>query len=147
MSKHDDFERFRFSQVQNANINLDFLVPRTLATLQIHSDRNDVVWLNATVGWNAVTNGTGFAHVDVRFKIFRGNPVTGTLIYSALDTAQAFPDDHAAVTHISHVDSGFASDNVFLYTLTAELAFDGQADAVVTGPITFTAVEIGVNEG
>lgn len=136
----DDAGNFKYIEYQTARINFEVLKPISLATLQIHGNPRSVIWLNATIGWEAITN-SDQAHVDVAFKIFRSD--TGQEIYSAIDTAQAMEDDHYATTHISYVDSGLPCDGTFYYSLTAELLFNGTAAARIIGPVTFTALEMG----
>lgn len=137
------FERFRFDVLTpNTNgaisvpISTVVTSPTTLATVNIRTDINDVVWLTATVGWIAATGVT-----NVRFKIFRGNPTTGTLISSALAGGESgFERNY--VTSFSHVDTNLPT--IFtdqLYTLTAEVITAGTT-ATAVGPVTFTASEI-----
>ena len=113
--------------------------PTILASLSIHSDRdNDIVLLTATVGWLAVTNGTGLDRVNVLFKFWR-NAVGGTLIFSADDSSEADAANRK-VTSFEHVDIGFEAGRV-TYFLTAELPDPGST-ATVIAPITFTATGI-----
>lgn len=113
----------------------------------------DRVWLNATVGWEAIINVIIVGRVDVLFKIFRDDPITGTLIFSTLDSAEVGADSFAT-THLSHVDlNPFGIPptcpvppvspciKLVNYFLTAELPLLGSA-ATVIGPITFTGAEI-----
>ncbi|MDR6550733.1 hypothetical protein [Paenibacillus qinlingensis] len=140
----DELKKFKYEVLTpntggSVNISLLFKVPVTLATVSVKGDAT--VWLTANVGWNVVTNGTTFDHVDVLFRIWRGDQLTGTTIYTAADSAQAYPDDHFAVTQLAHVDSPDDDDKI-VYTLTGELLFNGQSSASVIGPITFTAAVI-----
>ena len=121
----------------------DSPTPRTLASLILRSDCEfDFTALAATVGWQAVSEGRGIDRVSVLFKIWRGTPVTGQLIFSARDSAES-DDDNRRVTSFTHVDTGFdfRSSRPPVYFLTAELPNEGSA-ANVIGPITFTATEI-----
>ena len=112
--------------------------PTTLACLTLRSDSEcDTVFLTATVGWLAVTNGTCLDRVNVLFKIWRGSPVTGTLIFSADDSGESGFDSRK-VTSFTHVDN--RPSRPHSYTLTAELPDAGSA-ATVIGPITFVAIE------
>lgn len=138
---NDDFERFAFFVLPtntSGSVSIPLSAsPTTLATITIHSDRNDVVFLTGTVGWRAVTNGTGLNKVNVLFQI-RRNAVGGSLIFSADDSAEA-SGDNKRVTSFNHVDTSTKSRTT--YFLTAQLTDAGSA-ATVIGPITFTATEI-----
>ncbi|AET70372.1 hypothetical protein Desor_4979 [Desulfosporosinus orientis DSM 765] len=90
--------------------------------------------LRAAVGW-LVPSGS---ITPILFKIWRGAPNTGTLIYSALDSGESLYD-YRKVTALAHVDSGFTASGPVTYTLTAELTKPGTA-ADVIGPLTFTAI-------
>ncbi|AET67073.1 hypothetical protein Desor_1415 [Desulfosporosinus orientis DSM 765] len=90
--------------------------------------------LRAAIGW-LVPSGS---ITPIIFKIWRGAPNTGTLIYSALDSGES-PYDYRKVTALAHVDSGFTASGLVTYTLTAELTKPGTA-ANVVGPLTFTAI-------
>jgi hypothetical protein len=117
--------------------------PTTLASLTLRSDFDcdGAVLLNATVGWLAVADGTGLDRVNVLFRIWRGAPATGTLIFSADDSGESGFDSRK-VTSFTHVDNrfGFRSSKPPVYFLTAELLDAGSA-ATVIGPITFAATE------
>ncbi|VBB06740.1 Hypothetical protein LUCI_1976 [Lucifera butyrica] len=140
---HNEVERFRFFVLPN-NVSGSVAIPltlsptpTTLASLTLRSDCRNTVLLSATVGWLAVTNGTGLARVDVLFRIWRGAPVTGALIFSADDSASSTADN-SRVSSFSHVDTLLTRP--FSYFLTAELPDAGSA-ATVIGPVTFTAIE------
>jgi len=75
-----------------------------------------------------------FPKVDMVFKIWRGAPVTGTLIASADDSADV---ERGAVTTFSHVDSGFTSAQTVTYVITAE-APDAGNTASIVGALTTT---------
>ncbi|MDR3540210.1 MAG: hypothetical protein P4L69_04475 [Desulfosporosinus sp.] len=90
--------------------------------------------LRAAVGWQLLS---GLA-TPILFKIWRGAPNTGTLIYSTLDSGES-SFDYRKVTALAHIDSGFTASGPVTYTLTAELTKLGAA-ANVVGPLTFTAV-------
>ncbi|RYD01812.1 hypothetical protein N752_28565 [Desulforamulus aquiferis] len=56
--------------------------PPSFLVIDEYTDR---VWLNATIGWQAITNGTGVDRVEVLFSIYRDSlPPTGTLIFLPL---------------------------------------------------------------
>lgn len=143
MSHHhnDDFERFAFFVLPtntSGSISIPLSTnPTPLATVTIHSDRDDVILLTGTVGWRAVTNGTGLNKVNVLFQI-RRNAAGGSVIFSADDSAEAAGDNNR-VTSFTHVDTSIKSRTT--YFLTAQLTDPGSA-ATVIGPITFTATEI-----
>ena len=52
-------------------------------------DAGDRVWLTGTIGWQAITNGTGTSKIDVIFRIFRHTPVTGPQVFSTTESAEA----------------------------------------------------------
>jgi len=147
MSQNDEFINFSFSVLPSntsGSVSIPLTLtptPTTLATLTLRSgcDCNCAVLLNATVGWLAVTDGTGLERVDVLFKIWRGVPLSN-LVFSALDSAESGFDSRR-VTSFSHVDTRFGASRFYTYYLTAELLNSGSA-ATVIGPITFTATEI-----
>lgn len=116
----------------------------TLATLTLNScrDFDFAVFLTATVGWRAITDGTGLERVNVLFKIWRGAPASGALIFSADDSGESGFDNNK-VTSFTHVDTCgcHRSSKQRIYTLTAELPDAGSA-ATVTGPITFVAAKL-----
>ncbi|SHE52283.1 hypothetical protein SAMN02745133_00601 [Desulforamulus putei DSM 12395] len=106
------------------------------------------VWLTATVGWQAINNADGEEKVDILFKIFRDAPVTGSLIFSCRQSADADEDDLATTT-FTHVDLPLLPidpcdkhcHKKVSYFLTAELPLAG-SQANVIGPITFTGAQI-----
>ena len=145
MSHEASIENFRFSVLPN-NVSGSVSIPLTstptiLASLTLRSDcDSDFTVLAATVGWLAVTDGTGLDKVNVLFKIWRGAPLTGCLIFSADDSGESGFDSRK-VTSFTHVDTGLRSFKGPTYFLTAELPDAGSA-ATVIGPITFIATEI-----
>lgn len=147
---HDiDINNFRFFVLRNnttGSIAIPLTtspIPTTLASLTLRSnfDCDQAVLLTATVGWRALTNGTGPERVNVLFKIWRGNPATGTLIFSAADSVDRDIDSRK-ITSFTHVDGhlDLRSSRPPIYFLTAELPNAGTA-ATVIGPVTFTATE------
>lgn len=151
MSFDVEIDQFRFYVLPNNTVGSVAIpltlspTPTTLASLPLRCgcdcdcDYNSTVLLSATVGWQAITNGTGLSRVNVLFKIWRGAPVTGTLIFSTVDSAES-TFDNGKVTSFSHVDSRSWALEAPVYVLTAELPYAGSA-ATVIGPITFTATE------
>jgi hypothetical protein len=137
----NEFERFAFFVLPtntSGSVSIPLSAsPTTLATVTIHTDRDDVVFLTGTVGWQAKTNGTGLSKANVLFKI-RRNAVGGSLIFSADDSGEADGDNNR-VTSFDHVDTSITGR--ITYFLTAQLTDAGSA-ATVIGPITFTATEI-----
>ncbi len=90
--------------------------------------------LRATVGWELPPGRV----TPILFKIWRGAPNTGTLIYSTIDTGEG-NFDFRKVTSLAHVDHGFTTSGTVTYTLTAELTTP-ETVANVIGPLTFTVV-------
>ena len=115
--------------------------PLASVTLRSNFDCDRAVFLDATVGWLAATNGTGLERVSVLFKIWRGSPATGNLIFSVIDSGDSNADNRK-VTSFTHVDSYFdsRSSRPLSYFLTAEFLNVGNA-ATVIGPITLIATE------
>ncbi|SMD02564.1 hypothetical protein [Sporomusa malonica] len=148
MSHDVEIDQFRFYVLPNnttGSVSIPLTLsptPTTLASLSLRSDSdcNSTVLLTATVGWLAVTDGTGLEKVNVLFKIWRGTPVAGTLIFSADDSGESGADNRK-VTSFAHVDNRSRSSKSPTYFLTAELPDAGSA-ATVIGPITFTATEL-----
>ena len=149
MSHDIEIERFNFFVLPN-NTSGSVSQPialspgfTVLATLGLHCrDFDHGVILTATVGWLAVTDGTDLDRVNVLFKIWRGAPGHGNLIFSADDSGESGFDSRK-VTSFTHVDARFdhRSEKSRSYTLTAELPDPGSA-ATVIGPITFVATEL-----
>lgn len=108
-----------------------------LAALTVETSPNLKINLRATVGWT-IPSTSAYSVTPVLCKIWRGAPVTGTLLYSALDSGES-RFDYRVVTALAHVDSGFTVSEPITYTLTAEPANPKMA-ANVIGPLTFTAV-------
>lgn len=141
-SESDRFEKFNFFVLPNNTngavnipISSNAASPTILASLAIYADRDDVLWLTASVGWRADTG-----VVNVLFRIWRNAPVTGILIASALQGGDSNSEINY-VTSFSHVDANFTHSRERLYFLTAEVT-NAPNTATVRGPITFTATEI-----
>lgn len=105
-----------------------------LAAISVQASPDLVLALRATVGWQLPPGRI----TPILFKIWRGAPNTGNLIYSATDSGEG-NFDFRKVTSLAHVDRGFAASGLVTYTLTAELT-DPETAASVIGPCTFTAV-------
>jgi len=105
-----------------------------LAALTVQASPDLDLSLRAAIGWQLPPGRT----TPILFKIWRGAPNTGNLIYSALDTGEG-SFDFRKVTALAHVDRGFTTTGLVTYTLTAELTDPGTAASVI-GPLTFTAV-------
>jgi len=106
--------------------------PLAAITIQASSDLE--LSLRAAVGWQLLP-GPG---TSILFKIWRGAPNTGSLIYSTLDSGEGSYDSKK-VTSLAHIDRGFTTSGPVTYTLTAELTTPDTVTNVI-GPITFTAV-------
>ncbi|OAT85818.1 hypothetical protein [Desulfotomaculum copahuensis] len=105
-------------------------------------DLADRVWLTGTVGWLAVTLGTGATSTDVVFRIYRNAPITGPQVFSTRSSAT--PTVPYVTTSFDHVDQNIITtpgQQLVPYFLTAELPLAGSA-ANIIGPITFTGAEI-----
>lgn len=105
-----------------------------LAAIAAETSPGLKIALRAAGGWQ-LTSGS---ITPILFKIWRGAPTTGTLIYSTLDSGEGSLD-YRKVTALAHIDSGFTTSGTVTYTLTAELPKPGTA-ANIVGPLTFTAV-------
>jgi len=149
MSPDIEIENFRFFVLpDNTSGSVSKPIARspaltTLARLCLDSGRNfDAVLLTATVGWQAVTDATGQEKVDVLFKIWRGAPGTGALIFSVVDSGESGFDSNK-VPSFTHVDTSCDCRPLTQLRdpLTAELPDAGSA-ATVVGPITFVATEL-----
>lgn len=148
---------FEFVTLQPSNTSGATSIPLTTTPTTIASLTGDDalnifvvcsrVWLTATVGWQAITNVGN--KVDVLFKIFRDAPVTGPLIFSCRQSANA-AEENFETTTFTHVDlpliplnpcDDFHHPEKVSYFLTAELPLAG-SQANVIGPITFTGAQI-----
>jgi hypothetical protein len=112
------------------------LTPQPLALVNVAVGVNTQVVLRGTVGWS---NTSQFAtpKADVVYKLWRGAPVTGSLIFSVDDSVDV---ERNKVTSFAQVDTGFTAAQEVTYVLTAELPNIGKS-AVVVGALTLTAVE------
>lgn len=106
----------------------------TLAAITVQTSPDLELSLRAAVGWQLPPGQI----TPILFKIWRGAPNTGNLIYSAVDTGEG-NFDFRKVTALAHIDRGFTTSGPVTYTLTAELTRPG-TEASVIGPLTFTAV-------
>ncbi len=105
-----------------------------LAAITVQTSCGLELALRAAVGWQLPPGPA----THILFKIWRGAPNTGNLIYSAIDSGEGVYD-FRKVTALAHVDRGFTTSGQVTYTLTAELINPGTAASVI-GPLTFTAV-------
>lgn len=130
---------FSFYTLPNNNANSASIpIPTTtqpVAIANIQVNTGNRILLRATVGWEAQTFGARGA--EVLFKIWRGAPIAGILISSALDSGDV---DRNISTIFNHVDTGFTTSQRITYTLTVELT-DPSTSARIIGPLTFTAAE------
>ncbi|NLK98379.1 hypothetical protein [Defluviitalea saccharophila] len=100
------------------------------------------VWLSATIGFRVNSPVPSQPPSAMRFRIWRGQPDTGTLVYSTTDSGQG-GDSFGSVsrtTNLNHIDIIKTPCKSVTYTLTVE-AFDIVSISII-GPITFTAAEI-----
>lgn len=126
---------FTLPQNTFGSVNIPITASATpLAAITVQTSPDLELALRAAVGWQLPPGRI----TPVLFKIWRGAPNTGNLIYSALDSAEG-NYDFRKVTALAHVDRGFTTSGLVTYTLTAELTSSGTAASVV-GPLTFTAV-------
>jgi hypothetical protein len=105
-----------------------------LAAITVQASPSLILSLRAAIGWQLPPG----PRVPILYKIWRGAPNTGSLIYSTLDSGEG-DWDYRKVTALAHVDRGFDATGPVTYTLTAELINPGTT-ANVIGPVTFTAV-------
>jgi len=110
--------------------------PTPLAILTASTEINTAIALRATVGWMAQANGINITRVI--FKIWRGAPVTGSLVVSVEDSGESNFDNNK-VTTFGGIDFGFTGAQDVTYVLTAELT-DAGAAARAIGGLTFTTI-------
>ncbi|EHQ88497.1 hypothetical protein [Desulfosporosinus youngiae] len=110
-----------------------------LAAITLETYPGLKISLRAAIGWLRPRIIVGARDIGIIFKIWRGAPGTGSLIYSTVDSGQ-IRNDNFKVTALAHVDSGFTASGPITYTLTAELLATSATGVNVTGPLTFTAV-------
>lgn len=116
--------------------------------LDIENNKN-VIWLGATIGFR-VSGPSGGSPPPARilYRIWRGLPNEGILVYSTTDSGQGGDGEGeptSRTTNINQIDLLKKSCGKITYCLTAE-AFDivENVDIDVIGPITFIAAEIDV---
>lgn len=90
-------------------------VPVAFINVNVNVVPGQNVILRPTVCWIATS--LIVPKVDVIFKLWRGAPITGTLVASADDSADT---ERGGVTSFSHVDTGFTSAQSITYVLTVE---------------------------
>lgn len=110
-----------------------------LAILGFTVSENGLILLRGSVGWKITATPEQQNQVSTLFKIWRGAPLTGDLIYSIRDSGESWAESNK-ITSFSHIDSGFLNAQSVSYTLTAELPTGGGAE--VSGFLTFTASEV-----
>jgi hypothetical protein len=128
MSYDISFYEFPNNVVNGAAIPLSQVVV-PLAALTIETQTFSRILLRGSFGWVALSNKQGVNEVSVLFKIWRGAPNTGTLIYSIRDSSESWADRNK-MTSFAHVDSGFSESKNITYTFTAELPSGGSANVI-----------------
>ncbi|HOQ17142.1 MAG TPA: hypothetical protein PLG49_07195 [Defluviitaleaceae bacterium] len=99
------------------------------------------IWLSATVGFRVNGPDASNPPAAMIFRIYRGNPDTGNLIYTTTDSGQGGAGEPTfRTTNLNHVDTQKKTCSCVSYTLTVE-AVDIESIDII-GPITFTAAEI-----
>ena len=130
-------QNFVFYELPNNNVNEASIpistTPIPLASLTLDAAPDSVITLRSNVGWQAVLGG----RTNVLFKLWRGAPITGSLICSAEESAESSFDRYR-VTSFLHVDSGFTTSQRITYILTVETPDVGRTVNVI-GPVTITA--------
>ena len=129
-------DNFKFYVLPN-NTTGSVLIPvsatiQPIAFLSTTLNNNEAINLRAVIGWVGLS---GISNVV--YKIWRGAPVTGTLINSSLESSESGLDRNK-VTNLAQVDTG--SFGTVTYILTAEL-LDPARGANIIGPLTFTAAK------
>lgn len=115
----------------------------TLSTITIPvNSKKSFIWLSATIGFRVNGPVASGAPAAMTFKIWKGSPGTGSLVYSTTDSGQGGAGDPTfRISNLNHVDKEKKSCPALIsYNLTVE-AFDIESIDII-GPITFTAVEI-----
>jgi len=130
-------QSFEFYELPNNNVNGASIpisnAPIPLASLTLDVTPGGMIALRSNVGWQTILGG----RTNVLFKLWRGAPITGTLICSAVEGAES-SFDRDRVTSFLHVDSGFTTSQRITYTLTVETPDAGKTVDVI-GPVTFIA--------
>jgi hypothetical protein len=142
------FERFKFYELSpyntidavNLPISTDTNNPTQFASLNIHADSDDNVWLTSTVGWQA----DGDAVALVIFKIWRDTVGTGGAVIFSAEVGGLGTEERNYISSFSHVDTNLPRcSRQHSYFLTAELDPKSEGlDARIIGPVTFTAAAI-----
>ena len=109
--------------------------PQPIALLNLPVAADTQIVLRGTVGWRST--GPATPKTDVVFKLWRGAPLTGQLIFSVDDSIDV---DRNKVTEFAQVDSGFTTSQSVTYVLTAELVDPARA-ANVIGALTLTSFQ------
>lgn len=105
-----------------------------IATVTTFVRQGEVVGLIATIGWQATGPTSPTA---VRYTLWRGAPLTGASVSSAIDSGETNFDNFVS-TSFAHIDTGFTSNQSVTYVLTAQLLSPGTA-ALVIGGLVLTA--------
>lgn len=114
----------------------------TLATVRLAIDNiTDRVWLNGTVGWNVINESP-----TVEFFITRTRSGgTEEIIFSTVDEAVTNADDSVTTSFIFVDETPILTGGQQLVEYRLKTQTDVDNQAVVVGPIIFTAAEIRAN--
>lgn len=134
-----------FTNSTDSRVPIVFTTPneeKLLSSITIYTNENDsVVWLFGTLGF---TVNTQTFLGSIIFKIWRGKPSEGNLIFSTTDTIQggtnAFTSRNSSFTVTDYIHSKVC--NKIIYSLTAEITLEEPqtvTDVRLIGPITFLA--------
>ncbi len=93
------------------------------AIISTNVDAGNQVSLRVTVGWEAVkygedADGKIINRTDILFSLWRGAPISGTLICSAMDSGEPDVDNNKTIT-FSQYEDDFTESQLVTYTLTA----------------------------
>ncbi len=114
-------------------------LPVPVAALSLEAGENAPIIIRGTVGWQVTLTDEIVQKTVVLFKIWRGAPYSGTLIYSIRDSGESWADMNKTTSFV-HVDDGIVTAGIYTYTLTVELASVGKANIV--GPLLFSLTDI-----
>jgi hypothetical protein len=117
-------------------------LPIPLAALALPVNSNSQVIIRGTVGWVDTESILEVNQTSVLFKIWRGAPFTGTLIFSVRDSSESWADRNKTTSFV-HVDDNSTESKDITYVLTAELVTVGQANVV--GPLFFFVSDVNAN--
>lgn len=113
-----------------------------LSSITLHLEGNKPsIWLNTTIAFRVNEPTPSQTPARMLFRIWRGEPNTGTLVYSTTDSGQGGAGDPTFRTsNFNHIDFLKKSCGPVTYTLTVEPM--NIVSISIIGPITFTAAEI-----